>query len=256
MAELRKPVLIVVFAIVVVAIMVELGSTLFLHGSTDPADVVRRLMTSPEFQKLGAEQRKSALDYAQQNGGPPGLGIPYLALVEGILAYNLGLMVIGLVLPDHFEGKVQGIVTLVVAFFFILGALVLTLLALVKVIVMVSLFFAVPFGTIAYLAVWGTFDTGGAAVVLSFVMLLNLAAAVGLPIAHQGFLKNKGIVILVATMLVSIIIVVFLQGLVPFVLVSITDALAAVIIGVIAIVWGIVILIGAIIAVGMAVATP
>ena len=58
------------------------------------------------------------------------------------------------------------------------------------------------------------------------------------------------------TVLLCIIIVVFLQGLVPFVMVSITDALAAVIVGVIAIVWGIVILIGAIVAVGMAVATP
>ena len=165
-------------------------------------------------------------------------------------------MAVGLLLPDHFEGKVQGIVTLVLAFFFTLGALALTLLALVKLIVMVSLFFAAPFGTIAYLAVWGSFDTGGAAVVLSFLMLLNLAAAVGLPIAHQGFLKNKGLIAIVASVLLCIIIVVFLHGLVPFVMVSITDALAAVIIGIIAIVWGIVILVGAIIAVGMAVATP
>lgn len=256
MAELRKPVLLVVLALVIVAIMVELGSTLFLHGSTDPSALARSLASSAEFRALTPDQQAKTLAYAAQNDGPPGLGIPYLALIDGVLAYNLALMVIGLLLPDHLEGKVQGIVTLVLAFFFILGALVLTLLALVKLIVMVSLFLAVPFGTIAYLAVWGSFDTGGAAVVLSFVMLLNLAAAAGLPIAHQGFLKNKGLVAIVLTALLCIIVVTFLQGLVPFVLVSIADALAAIIVGVIAIVWGIVILVGAIIAVGMAVATP
>jgi hypothetical protein len=256
MAELRKPVLVAVLAVVVLAIMVELGSTLLVHNSTSPEDLARHLASSPEFQALDGDSRAAAQTYAQQHGGPPGLGIPYLALIDGILAYNLGLMVVGLLLPDHFEGKVEGIVTLVLAFFFTLGALALTLSALVKLVVMVSLFLAVPFGTAAYLAVWGSFDTGGAAIALSFVMLLNLAAAIGLPIAHQGFLKNKGIILLVATALLSIIIVTFLQGLVPFVLVSITDALAAVIIGVIAIVWGIVILVGAIIAVGFAVATP
>ncbi|MGZ4269537.1 MAG: hypothetical protein ACXVSX_10040 [Solirubrobacteraceae bacterium] len=256
MAELRRPVLIAVLAIVVVAIMVELGATLFLHGSTDPTDLARRLATSPEFQALSPGQRAETLAYAGRLGGPPGIAIPYLALVDGILAYNLALMVVGLLLPDRVEGKAQGIVTLILAFFFVLGALVLTLLALVKLVVMVSLFFAAPFGTIAYLAIWGSFDTGGAAVVLSFVMLLNLAAAAGLPIAHQRFLKNKGLIAIVLTVLLSIVIVMFLQGLVPFVMVSITDALAAVIIGVIAIVWGIVILVGSIVAVGMAVTTP
>lgn len=253
---MRKPVLLVVLALVIVAIMVELGSTLFLHGSTDPSELMAKLARSPEFQALPDDQKATTVAYAAQNGGPPGIAIPYLALIDGVLAYNLGLMAVGLLLPDHFEGKVQGIVTLVLAFFFTLGALALTLLALVKLIVMVSLFFAAPFGTIAYLAVWGTFDTGGAAAVLSFLMLLNLAAAAGLPIAHQGFLKNKGLIAIVASVLLCIVIVVFLHGLVPFVMVSITDALAAVIIGVIAIVWGIVILVGAIIAVGMAVATP
>jgi hypothetical protein len=256
MTELRKPVLLFVLGLVVVAIMVELGSALFLHGSTNPADLTRRLASSPEFRALPTDQQDTARAYAGQSGGPPGLGIPYLALVDGIFAYNLGLMVVGLLLPDRLEGKLQGIVTLVIAFLFALGALVLTLLALVKLIVMVSLFFAVPFGTIAYLAVWGSFDTGGAAAVLSFVMLLNLAAAAGLPIAHQRFLKIKGLIAIVLTVLLCIVIVMFLQSLVPFVLVSIADALAAVIVGVVAIVWAIVILVGAIIAVGMAVATP
>jgi hypothetical protein len=252
MTELRKPVLIAVFVVAVVAILVELGSSLFIHGTTDLTELTARFLAAG----LPPSQALTAAQYAQSHSGPPGIAIPYLALVQTVLAYNLGLMVVGLLIPDHVEGKLEGIVTLVLSFLFVLGAIALTLLALTKLLVMVSMFLAAPFGTIAYLAIWGSFNTTGAAIALSFIMLLNLAAAAGLPIAHQGFLKNKGLIAIVLTVLLCVLLTTFLHGLVPFILVSITDALAAVVIGVIAIVWGIVILVGAIIAVVFAVATP
>ena len=80
MAKLRKPVLLVVLALVIVAIMVELGSTLFLHGSTDPSALLAKLARSPEFQALPDDQKATTVAYAAQNGGPPGIAIPYLAL--------------------------------------------------------------------------------------------------------------------------------------------------------------------------------
>jgi hypothetical protein len=258
--ELRKPVLIVVVVLLILVVLLELGATQFLNGSSSTQDRVDRVESSDAFKnELSAEERTDAVrsveEYADSNDPPPGLGIPYLALIDGILAYTILLIALGLIVPDHLEGKVQGIITLVLSFLLLLGAFVLTLIALFKLIVMVSLFFAPPFGTIAYLAVWGAFDTGGAAVVLSLVMLLKVAASIGLPIAHQRFLDNKGLVLLVLTSLIATIIVGFLHGLVPFPMVSITDALAAIIVGIIAIIWAVVVLVGAVVAVVEALAT-
>ncbi len=260
MGELRKPVLIVVVVLLILVVLLELGATQFLNGSSSTQDRVDRVESSDAFKnELSAEERTDAVrsveEYADSNDPPPGLGIPYLALIDGILAYTILLIALGLIVPDHLEGKVQGIITLVLSFLLLLGAIVLTLIALFKLIVMVSLFFAPPFGTIAYLAVWGAFDTGGAAVVLSLVMLLKVAASIGLPIAHQRFLDNKGLVLLVLTSLIATIIVGFLHGLVPFPMVSITDALAAIIVGIIAIIWAVVVLVGAVVAVVEALAT-
>ena len=210
--ELRKIPLLIALALTVVIVLVELSSPLIV-GSGD---------------------------------GPPGRGIPYLALVDIVLAYTILLVTLPIVVPDRLQGKVQGIVTLVASIVLLIVAFMLTLLALAALLLMVSLFLAVPFGTIAYLAAFGDFATGRAAVLLSLLMALKLAFCVFLVVAQQRFLQNKGLVLLVITSLVATIIVSFLHGLVPGPLVSITDSLAAIVVGVIAIVWAIVLLIGSI----------
>ena len=114
---------------------------------------------------------------------------------------------------------------------------------------MIALFLAAPFGTLAYLAMYGSFNRAGASGVLGASMFLKLAAAVLLVLAHQGFLKMKGLTLLVLTSLVGNIIVSFLHGLVPIILVSITDAVAAIVVGILALIWAIVLLIFSIIAI-------
>jgi hypothetical protein len=221
--ELRKLPLIVACALMVVAVLLELGSAAFMHGSGD--------------------------------GKPPGLGIPYLALVDGILAYSLGLMVLALVLDPNVQAKLQGIVTLILSFLLALGSLALIFLAFTKLLIMVALFFAAPFGTIAYLAVWGHFPKAAAAVVLSLILLLKIGATICLPLAQQRFLKLKSLILLVATSFLATIVVSFLHGFVPGPLVSITDALAAVVVGILALIWAVVILVGSINAVVQALQT-
>jgi hypothetical protein len=212
MGELRKIPLLIALGLTVVVVLIEVGSPLVMG--------------------IGDE--------------PPGRGIPYLALIDGILAYTILLATLPIVVPDRIQGKVQGIVTLIGSLLLLLGALALTLLALAALLLMVSLLLAVPFGTIAYLALFGSFDTSGAAVLISLVMVLKLAFVVFLLLAQQRFLQNKGLVLLVLTSLLATIVVSFLQGLVPSELVSITDAIAAIVVGVLAIIWALVLLIGSI----------
>jgi hypothetical protein len=221
--ELRRLPLIIALVLMILVVLVELGAALFLRGGgTD---------------------------------SPPGYGIPYLALVDGILAYSLGLMVLALVLNPNLQAKLQGIVTLILSFLLALGSIVLIIVAFVKLLIMVALFFAAPFGTLAYLAIWGDFPKGAAATILAFLILLKIGATICLPIAQQRFLQIKSLILLIATSFLATLIVSFLHGLVPSPLVSITDALAAVIVGILALIWAIVILIGSINAVIQALET-
>jgi hypothetical protein len=190
-----------------------------------------------------------------QTGDAPGLGIPYLALIDGLLAYTFVLMVLTFVLNANVQAKLQAILTLIVSFFLVLGSIVLIFVALGKLLLMVALFFAAPFGTIAYGVIWGHFPKGAAAAILSLLMILKIVAAICLPIAHQRFLVAKGLILMVLTSFVAMIIVSFLHGIVPGLLVSITDALAGIIVGIIALIWGIVVLVGSIIATVQALTT-
>jgi hypothetical protein len=220
LGELRKIPLIIALALIIVCVLLELSSAAFLR-----------------------------------TGDSPGLGIPYLALVDGILAYSLALMVLSLVLPMHLQAKLQGIVGVILMFFLALACIVLIFAALAQLLLMIGLFFAIPFGTIAYLATWGNFPRTAAAVILSLLMLLKIVATICLPIAHQRYLKDIGLILMVLTSFVATIVVSFLHGLVPGPLVSITDALAAIIVGIIALIWAIVVLIGSIIAFAFALST-
>src|SRR5262249_24529990 len=115
--------------------------------------------------------------------------------------------------------------------------------------VMLGLFLAVPFGTAVYLAVWGDFPKDAAAVTLSLLMGMKIAGLVCLIVANPRFLDMKGFLLIALTSLLANFLVAFLQGLVPFVLVSIIDALAAIIVEIIALIWAIIFLIGSLIAI-------
>lgn len=177
-------------------------------------------------------------------GTPPGLGVPYLALLDGLLLFIVILMALPLLLPDRIHAKLQGIATLIVSFLSLLTGIVMIMVALVLLMIMVSLVLAMPFGTIAYLAIYGDFDTTPAQVILNLLLLLKLVGAGCLVLAHQRFLQNKGLVLLIITSLIANLIIAFLHALVPTPLVSITDAVAAIIVAILAVIWAILLLIG------------
>jgi hypothetical protein len=156
------------------------------------------------------------------------------------------LMGASLIVPERLHGRVQGVLTLLGSIALIVVTIVLGMLTLVELLVMVTLFSASPFGTVAYLALWGFFPRGDAATLLSLLLLLKLGFAGFLVLAQQRFLQQKGLVLLVVTSLVSTVLVAFLHGLVPGVLVSILDAVAALVVAILALVWGVVLLVGSI----------
>jgi hypothetical protein len=258
LGELRKLPLIIALALILICVALELGAAGFLHTAGNTAEAVQNVQNSSVFKDMTPAQQQRTIDSVQNAAGqddPPGLGIPYLALVDGILAYSLALMVLALVLPMHLQAKLQGIVGVILMFFLALACIVLIFVALAQLLLMIGLFFAIPFGTIAYLIIWGSFPKTAAAVILSLLIFFKIASSICLVIAHQRYLKDIGLILMILTSFIATIIVSFLHGLVPGPIVSITDALAAIIVGIIALIWAIVVLIGSIIATVFALTT-
>ena len=233
MERLKTPFFFVAVAAMTLVVLLELG-TRFLLGGHDVGSTI--------------SGQAATVGVGVPSGGssPPGIGISYLALVDGIALFTMILMGLGLVVHPKILGRVQSIATFIFAFLLIFGALVLLIVAIVEVILMVTLLFAFPFGTIAYLIIWGSFPRGEAAVILSLLMFLKIVYGVFLLLAQPRFLQNKGLVLLMLTSLICNIVCAFLHGLVPGILVSITDALAAIVFSIVAIIWALVLLIGSI----------
>jgi len=238
MDRLRTPLFVVAAAAMLLVVLLEIGASLFLGGH----DVSGQLLA--QAGELDVELPGRAP--GAQPTAPPGRAIPYLALVDGVVLFTVGLMAAGLFLPHRLHGRLQGPVTIVFSMVLILLALVLLVIAILELILMVVLFFAIPFGTIAYLIIWGSFPRGEASAMLSVLMFLKFVFAGGLVLAQPRFIQNKGLVLLVVVSLVCNVVAAFLHGMVPGILVSITDALAAIVFAVVAIVLAIVLLIGAI----------
>ena len=221
--ELRKPFLVIALVLILLVVIVEVSSPLLLDLGT------------PGAASLDAET--------------PGYGISYLAFLDTFVFYITLLISLGMIIPERVQGRIQGIATVIVSFLGCLGTIFAIIACLVVLIIMVTLLLAPIFGTIAYLAIYGHFDRTGAAVTLSLIMMLKLGFVVCLLLAHQRFLQNKGLVLIVLTSLVANLIIGFLHNFVPGMLVSITDAIGAIIVGILAVIWAIVLLIFAIISI-------
>jgi hypothetical protein len=222
--SMRKPFFIVSLIAIFLAVFVEVGS----------------------LAVLGHESATSANAFKVT---PTGKAIPAMAFLDGLIFFASLLIGIALLIPERVQSKVQGIVTLVFSILLLLGCIVVIFADIALLILMVSLLMSVPFGTIAYFAMWADFHTGRAQAALGMIMTLKIIFGVCLVLAHQRFLQNKGFVLIIITSFVCNLIVGFLYALVPGFLVSITDDIGAIIVCILAIIWAVVYLIGGIVSV-------
>jgi hypothetical protein len=251
MDSLRKPLFFVAAAFLTLAFLLELGSPLLDRLSNQiglaAAQVDRTIEGArrlPQLQDLPAGDLQGKLQ--RSKGAPPGRGVPNMALLDGLVLFTVVLIGMAFLVPERIHGRIQGFVTLGVSVSVLLTAIVKIVAAFGALMLMVTLFLAIPFGTIIYLIGYGSFDRGLASVMLSAIMMLKFMFAGCLVFAHQGFLKMKGLVLIIVTSLIAGLIVSFLHGLVPTVLVSITDAIAGIIVAILAALWALFFLIGSI----------
>jgi len=166
-----------------------------------------------------------------------GFGLRGLSLLEGLLVFAVFLLALSVLLPPRIHGRIQGIITFIGAIFGLIFSFFCIIASFTGLMMMLSLIFAVPFGPLAYLAIFGHFARSEAAHVLAAGMLLKLFFSGFLVAAQERYLQNKGLVFLVITSLIGTIVVSFLHSLVPGVLVSLTDAVAGIVLGILAFLW-------------------
>jgi hypothetical protein len=199
-----------------------------------------------EFGSVGALHSNAA---ASLDVSTPGWGIRYLPILDLMLLYGIVTIGLGELLPRAVVGRAQGIIALVLSFFGCIGAIILAILALTMLMLMITLLVAVPFGTIAYLAAWGTFPSGTAQSTLALIMFLKLAMLVLLILAQQRFLKNKGLMILSGVSLGATWLVSFLVAFPPSFLAAITDMIGALVIAIVGIIWLVLLFIGSLLSI-------
>jgi len=227
LGEVRRPLFAIAAFALLLVVLVELGSGLLTGGG--PAGTVASLAT-------GVPGVEPDMLEGVDAESPPGNGIGYLVLVDGFLLFSIAMLGVSFLASQRLYGRLQGIVTLVVSFGWLMWSLVMALAAFVLLMVMVGLFVSAPFGTIAYLAIWGYFPKGQAATVLGLLLFLKLVFLGFLFFAQPKFLKIVALMIHVALSFVLQLVLGLVQGLLPFVVVSIGDQLLALVIAIVAVI--------------------
>lgn len=250
--SLRKPFLVAAVVAVLVAFLSCLGSSL-VTGPPPFADRVQQTLSSPQTAELldrfgiDASDAQDSLNGTRPDN-PPGMGIPALALIEGLLLLVLVITAAPLLVGERVTGVLTGAVSIIGGLVALLAAVATAIVSFVALMLMVSLLLAVPFGTMAYLAIFGSFDTGGAGLFTSLVLGLTLACLVLLVLAQQRFVTGKGLMLLIATAALLAFVTALLHSIVPSFLASITDALAALVTAIVSAIWALLVLIWGIVA--------
>lgn len=231
---LRRPFFVAAVVLAALIVLIEVGmSGLVLGATSTPPDP-----NSAADLGVPADMLENAPDEL------PGSGIRFLAFVDGLLLFTVLLMGASLLLPLRLHGRIQGVATFVVALVWIVVAALASLTALAQLMLMIGLFLAPPFGTAVYLAVWGGFPKGAAAIVLGLLLLLKVVFGVLLVLAQPRFLRMKGLVLLVVLSVVLQLVLGFLHGFMPRPVVAIGDQAWAVVTGVVALIWAVAMLVG------------
>src|SRR5579862_713279 len=157
MDRLRTPFFIAALIIVLLTVMAEIGVALPCVLSSAPAQVTdfNNATISTTYAGLSSAD-KNMLSQLGKGDHPPGLGVPSLAFLDGILLFTLALMGLALIIPERLQGRVQGIATLIFSLLLVIAAITQILAAFAQLILMISLLLAVPFGTIVYLIIYGS----------------------------------------------------------------------------------------------------
>src|SRR5690348_9850373 len=132
---LRKPLFLAALVLLAIAVLVEVGASLVLPTRPPDCSLLERvpkqvacaqgalsgLPPACEAMRTSVcvEARDEDVSFSdvlrtqRENPPTPGMGIPYLALLDALLLFTLVLMGASLIVPERVHGRVQGLATLI-----------------------------------------------------------------------------------------------------------------------------------------------
>jgi hypothetical protein len=268
MNRIRLPYFVLAVIIILAVVLIERGAVQaaeaasrlppFLLGG-GPVPMEQATAIFPRQQQIELNRLLSATsqdDLARlRKGDLSGFGVRSLQYVDALLLFTMILMAMVLFIPrlvPHYTGyhaKLQGIVTLIFSIIMILAAIVFLLYVIARLVIMITLLLSFPFGTLVFLIIYGHFPRAAMTAVLSLIFFLKILFGALLILAHQDFIKNLTFVLYILASLAANLIVAFLYGIVPGILVSITDAIAAVVVIIFGIILELMMAIGAVVSI-------
>ena len=253
-ARLRLPFFILAILVIAAVVLVEHGAVgagqvagqimpWLVTGPVTGIDQGIQIFSPAQAAELRQRQAEEAAQLANLPQKVDGFGIPAMQYVDVCLLFTMLQMALALIVKEAIQAKIQGILTLIFSILLILAAVVFIFMTLAKLLTMVALLLSFPFGTLVYLVVYGSFPRSAGLAVLGLLFTLKIIFAVLLLLAHEGFLKMKGLIIFLVVSFIAGLVVSFLYGLVPGILVSITDAIAGIVNAIIGVILAIILLI-------------
>ncbi len=223
---------------ILVALGLEIGAR-FLPVPVMPPDEAM-------FETMDEEDRDAArAQFAEQSEGaerPPGLALPALATVDGLLAWTGLLFATATVMAQGWHSRIRTVATILVCLSVMGAAGLMLMAAIAKLTLMLSLLLAVPFGTIAYLAVYGSFSSGPVLAMLAGATLCRGLFIGLLLFASWRYVENKVLMLLTATGFLGGFVIGLLLSFLPGILHSIGDAVGAIVLAILGLVWAVVLL--------------
>src|SRR3954469_12789595 len=131
---MRRPLFLVALALIGLAVLVEIGAA----GALSLTAAARASQSASPQQLAQAQGLDVQLD-AQQTlklgalaaqGKPPGLGILYMAFLDGVVLFISGLIGASFIVPERIQGRIQGCATLIFGLLLLLASVVAIFVAI------------------------------------------------------------------------------------------------------------------------------
>lgn len=230
------------FAALLLVVLAEIiGPILPVSSSRDVEGLIADQMAElSEDEREDAQRKQAGLG---DPDAPPGLAIRALALVDGLVLWTVGLFASATLMRQSLHTRIRAIATPVFCLIVLILAIVMIIAAIGSLMLMLSLLLSVPFGTIVYLILFGSFRTGLLVSTLGVVSFLRAAGLLLLLGSSWRYLKNKSLILMIGTGYLCGIITGFALGLTPGIVHAIVDAVLAIIFGILAAIWALILLI-------------
>jgi hypothetical protein len=246
--SVRRSLLALALGFLAAVVVLELAAAPALRPPHQ-ADNQARVLAIPGVAKMvhGAQVDPTELtQVAARQHRPTPLALPAQALLDGLLLVTAAAAALPALLSRRNVTRGAGLGSFIASLAILLGGIAVAVAAIGRLRYLAALYLSPPFGTLSYLLLYGSFRRGAALLTLSVLLALKVGAGIIFVRAYPTALAKRGMAGLALTSVGATVVTAFCYALAPSSLAGVTDALAAAIAAIVAVLWAGVILSGSV----------